>query len=75
MTGKLQRLHYRTLRALRVFNYRRPGVPLRSTPGFMLTPRFAGLIHTVHGLNQTFLQCVLTRLHRLKSVLLVEASP
>jgi hypothetical protein len=33
MTGKSQRLRYRTLRALRVFNYLGPGVPLRSTPG------------------------------------------
>jgi len=38
MTGKSQGLRYRTLRALGVFNYRRPGVPLRSTPGFMLPP-------------------------------------
>ena len=38
MTGKSQDLRYRTLRALRVLNYRRPGVPLRSTPGFMLPP-------------------------------------
>jgi hypothetical protein len=33
-----QLLGYRTLRALRFLTQRHPGVPLRSTPGFMLAP-------------------------------------
>jgi hypothetical protein len=33
-----QLLGYRTLRALRFLTLRQPGVPLRSTPGFMLAP-------------------------------------
>jgi hypothetical protein len=32
----------RALRALRSSSGRQPGVPLRYTPGFMLSPRFAG---------------------------------
>ena len=35
-----------------------PGVPLRSTPGFMLTPRFAGSKQTLRRLDQSFLQFV-----------------
>ena len=35
---QLQLLHCRTLRALGVLGSRDPGVPLRSTPGFMLLP-------------------------------------
>jgi hypothetical protein len=35
---KLQRLHYRTLRALGFLTGRQPGVSLRSTPGFILSP-------------------------------------
>jgi hypothetical protein len=31
-------LGYRTLRALGFLTLRHPGVPLRYTPGFMLTP-------------------------------------
>src|SRR6267142_3219031 len=31
-----------------------PGVPLRSTPGFMLSPRFAGLMQTLQPLDQSF---------------------
>jgi hypothetical protein len=31
-------LRYRTLRALGFLTLRHPGVPLRSTPGFMLAP-------------------------------------
>ena len=38
----LRRLRYRTLRALDFHNGRQPGVPLRSTPGFTLSPRSAG---------------------------------
>jgi len=32
-----------------------PGVSLRSTPGFMLSPRFAGLRQSFHQLDQSFL--------------------
>ena len=49
---------YRTLRALGSFYFRGPGVPLGSTPGFMLTPRFAGSILIVHRLNQIFLKFI-----------------
>ncbi len=38
-----------------------PGVPLRSTPGFMLSPRFAGHTKTVHDLSQLPLVCTPTR--------------
>jgi len=38
ITGKLPLLRCRTLRALGVLPSRDPGVPLRSTPGFMLKP-------------------------------------
>jgi len=34
-----------------------PGVPLRSTPGFMLSPRFAGLIQTLQPLDQSLRLC------------------
>ena len=36
--SKSQSLRYRTLRALGLLTFRLPGVPLRSTPGFMLPP-------------------------------------
>ena len=61
MTGKSQRLRYRTLRALGVFNYRRPGVPLRSTPGFMLPPAARVWKRSAHRLVQTFLQLLPSR--------------
>ncbi|HEY3027502.1 MAG TPA: hypothetical protein VGJ55_15235 [Pyrinomonadaceae bacterium] len=38
ITSKLELLRCRTLRALGVLPSRDPGVPLRSTPGFMLLP-------------------------------------
>src|SRR6266516_4257456 len=38
ITSKLQLWRCRTLRALGVLPSRDPGVPLRSTPGFMLLP-------------------------------------
>ena len=40
--GDLRRFCCRTLRALEFQDRREPGVPLRSTPGFTLSPRFAG---------------------------------
>ena len=40
--NKSKLIRYRALRALGVFTLPYPGVPLRSTPGFMLSPRFAG---------------------------------
>ena len=36
-------MHYRPLRGLALSLDYQPGVPLRSTPGFMLSPAAAGL--------------------------------
>jgi hypothetical protein len=47
-------------RALFLF-FNDPGVPLRSTPGFMLSPRFAGSMQTLQPLDQSFLQFVAPR--------------
>jgi len=62
---------YRPLRGLSVHTPTIPGVPLRSTPGFMLSPRFAGS-RKEHQLIQRFLQSVIETLasanHRLKSL-------
>ena len=35
-----------------------PGVPIRSTPGFMLSQRFAGSVQSCHQLVQIFLKLI-----------------
>ena len=53
VTGSI--LRYRTLRVLYLHYGSAPGVPLRYTPGFMLSPRSAGYV-TTNQLNQRFLK-------------------
>ena len=45
----------RPLRGLFLFYLNDPGVSLRFTPGFMLSPRFAGSVQTFDQLVQTIL--------------------
>jgi hypothetical protein len=42
LISDVRRLRYRTLRPLDFHNRRKPGVPLRFTPGFTLSPAIAG---------------------------------
>src|SRR5438094_1315927 len=42
-------MNCRPLRGLFASYLHDPGVPLRFTPGFMLSPRFAGSIHAPHS--------------------------